>query len=409
MRAILLLATVSLATVMAPNAPRRYVVVPTSVSADTGVRPCPPSLSADGTRVAFDAHVSLDPADGNGRPDVYLLELASNRLTLVSRNVVGRAGRGSSRCPRMSDDGRRVVFESDATDLVDVDPGDMTGVFLFDTNTGVLRRIAPTRIAGPAVSARPAISADGQVVVFDARPVDATPEQHLHVYRVTVDGPGDVEDLGEGHGATVSGNGRVVAFVATLRRGGPQVIRVVAPESTRTFAGSAGTMGDSDLGAPTLSADGLWMAYVSRPRSTRIGGTNAPRSLVAVERLSDGLRQEVSVPSHGREANGICRWPAVDAAGSRVAFESSATNIGCDGTGSARCDTDINLVSDIFLWDRTTGKVTRVNVATDDLPWLEGAGYPSISRDGRSIAFLSRQPVSGADDRDTLDLFITRP
>jgi Tol biopolymer transport system component len=408
MRAILTLAAVWLALAATPEEPRRYVAVPSSVPADSGVRPCPPSLSADGAFVAFDAHVSLDPADQNGRPDVYLLERASHRLTLVSRTLAGSAGRGSSRCPRLSDDGRRVVFEADAIDLVEGHTAGTTGVFLFDRIIGVLRRIAPMPSAGPAMSARPAISADGRIIVFDARPVDATPDQRLHVYRASLETPGDVEDLGEGHSATVSGNGRVVAFVTSPSTGGPRVIRVIGPALSRNVSPSAGQAAAEDVFAPTLSADGQWIAYVSRSGSIRIAGRDAARTQVYVERVDDGLRQLVSITPQGREANGYSQRPAIDATGGHVIFESTATNLGCDTHGLPSCNADINLLGDIFRWQRTTATVARVNVATRELPWLEGAAYPAVSPDGTSIAFLSRQPVSDADGRDTFDLFLTR-
>jgi len=403
MRAILTIVAAWLVASVAPDAPRRYIVVPASVPSDNGVSPCPPSLSMDGKLVAFEAHIPLDAADQNGKTDVYLLERNTNRVTLVSRNLSGGAGRGSSRCPRVSGDGQRVVFESDGTDLVESEAPVSNYVFVFDRGAGALRRIAPMTGAMSTISVRPALSVDGRIVVFHA-----TRDQRTHVYRVSLNIHDGVEDLGDGHSATVSGDGRVVAFVTSQHPGGAQVIRVVAPGFTRTIGPAAGQMSEFNVFAPTLSADGQWIAYVSRSRSTRTAGTGAVRSQVFAERVADGFRELVSVTPHGREANGISKLPAIDATGHRVIFESTATNIGCHPRGSGRCDTDINLLGDIFLWDRATGTVMRVNKVTSELPWLEGAAYPTVSPDGTSIAFLSRQPVSDADGRDTFDLFITR-
>jgi Tol biopolymer transport system component len=402
MRAILPLATVWLVAV-AHDEPRRYIVVPTSVLADTGTRPCPPSLSDDGALVAFEAHVPLDPADQNGRPDIYLVERTTNRVTLLSRNLTGGTGRGSSRCPHVSGDGQRVIFESDVTDLVAGNPPGTVDVFLFEKRSGTLRRIAPMTGAVVTVSARPALSADGHVLVFNA-----TRDQRTHVYRASLDMHGDVEDLGEGHSVTVSGDGRVVAFVTSVHPGAPQVIRVVAADMARIVRPPAGQMADDDVFAPALSADGQWIAYVSRRSATRGSGGRTAPAQVFVERVGDGFRYLVSTTPQGREANGYSKLPAIDATGSRVVFESTATDLGCNARGLPSCDEDINLLGDIFLWQRASGAVTRVNTVTPELPWLEGAAYPAVSPDGRQIAFLSRQPVSGADGRDTFDLFITR-
>ena len=408
MRAILGLVAVVFMGAGTPRTPARYLVIPTGHSTDAGVAPCPPSLSADGASVAFDTPASLEPADQNGRPDVYLLDRTTNRVTLVSRNLAGGTGRGASRCPRVSGDGQRIVFESDVTDLVEGDLPGTNDVFVFDRGTAALRRIVATTGAAPLTAARPALSTDGRTIVFDARPVDATPDQRSHVYRASLATANDVEDLGEGYGATVSGDGRIVAFVTSPNSGVPRVIRVVGPGLSRNVSPSSGQTGAEDVFAPALSSDGQWISYVSRPGTTRTGATDAVRSQVFVERIGDGQRHLVSVTPNGREANGVSKLPTIDATGSRVVFESTATNLGCDTDGLPSCNSDINLLGDIFEWERATGTVTRVNTATRDLAWLEGAAYPTLSPDGKHVAFLSRQPVSVTDGRDTFDLFITQ-
>ena len=385
----------------------RYLVVPARHAVDAGTGLCRPALSADGTVAAFGSFAALDPADGNDTADVYLLDRTTNRVTLVSRTPSGATGRGSSRCPSVSGDGQRVVFESDVTALVPQDAAGTTHVFVFERSSGALRRIATPASAGPSTSARPVISADGRIVVFDAISVDAQPGERRRVYRAALD-TGVVEDLGRGHGAVVSGDGLVVAFVTTLHPGAAQVIQIIGREEIRRAGPPAGQAAEDHF-APAISKDGTWITYVSRPRPTRAGRTDAAGAQVYVERVRDGLRQLASITPQGREANGYSTLPAIDAAGTRVIFESTATNIGCGPRGAPSCDKDINLLADIFVWDRASAAVTRVNVGTRELLWLEGASSPAISADGAWIAFLSRQPVSDADGRDTFDLFITRP
>lgn len=406
-RATFALALVACTTVSTPDASRRYLVIPTGHVVDSGVRPCPPSLSADGGVVAFDASAALDHADQNGRTDVYLLDRATTRITLVSRNLSGVAARGTSRCPSLSADGQRLVFESDASDLVDGDQPGTSDVFLLERTTGLLRRVSSFTGPDPHTSTHPAISSDGRVVVVHARRMDAPPSEPNRVHRLVAD-DGVLEHVGEGHGPTVSGDGRVMAYVTSPRPGQPRVIRVVGPEGMRTVGQADEQAVGADAFAPALSADGEWIAYVVRTRTSGAPHQEDGRTQVYVERVGGGDRHLVSGGAKGREGNGHSGRPAIDGTGSRVVFESAATNLGCGGRDGPRCDRDLNLLADIFLWDRNTLQVTRVNAVTPELPWLEGATYAAISRDGGRMAFLSRQPASDADGRDTFDLFITQ-
>ncbi len=356
-----------------PDAPRRYRVIPTAQDADTGFLACPPSLSANGLTVAYESRAAHDPADTNDRLDVYVMDRTARQVTLVSRRPDGTSGRGNSRCPRISGDGQRVAFESDVADLVDGDAPGTADVFVFDRGTGELRRVVPSGATGETTSSRPALSADGRVLVFDAKVASVPSAMRPRVYRTSLDAPSDVEDLGEGHSAAVNRDGSVVAFVTSPRPGGPQVIRVVGA-ATQTVAPPEGEAGD--VFAPSLSADGQWLSYVTRPPST-VAGQRAPRcSQVHVVRLSDGQRRLVSATPGGGEGNGHSRMPVIDADGMRVVFESTATNLGCGTRGGQSCKTDINLLADVFAWDRATATVTRINVVTPDLCLARGRQRP---------------------------------
>ena len=358
MRGIVASALVALIGGASSDLSPRYLVVPARLAADAGTDLCRPALSADGAVVTFGSYAALDRADGNDTADVYVLDRATNRVTLVSRTPSGATGRGSSRCPSVSGDGARIAFESDVIGLVPEDAAGTTQVFVFERSSGALRRIATPVSAGPSTSARPAISADGRIVVFDAISVNAVPGERRRVYRVNLD-TGTVEELGKGHSATLSGDGGVAAFVTSQHSGAPQVIQMIGLQLIRTDGRPDG-QGAEDAFAPGLSADGQWIAYVSRPRSTRAGSTDATRAQVYVERVRDGFRQMVSVTPEGREANGYSKLPAIDATGTRVTFESTATNIGCGARAAPRCDTDINLLGDIFLWAGVVNASPRV-------------------------------------------------
>lgn len=408
MRATFALALVGFTSVAMPDGAGRYLVIPAGHIVDSGSHFCRPALSADGRIVAFDAAAALDPLDHNGRTDVYVLDRATNQVTLVSRNLSGVAGRDSSHCPSLSGDGQRVVFESDASDLVDDDQPGTSDVFLVDRKTGRLRRLSAFTGSDPATSTHPAISSDGRVVVFSSRSLDAPATEPTRVYRVAVDTDEVAQDLGQGHSPTVSGDGRVMASVTAPRPGLLRVIRVVGPEGMRTIGQPDGQTAIAEAFAPALSADGEWIAYLVRTRTSEAPHQEDGRTQVYVERVGGGDRHLVSGGAKDREGNGHSGLPAIDGTGSRVVFDSAATNVACGGRDRTACHQDLNLLADIFLWDRSTLQVTRVNATTPELPWLEGGTHAAISLDGRTIAFMSRQPVSEADGRDTFDLFVTQ-
>ncbi len=408
MRAAIPSAVVGLVALLTPDVTQRYVVLPLGHAIDAGIHPCRAALSADGTIVAFDALTAFDAADANRRPDVYVLDRATQQLTLISRTPTGAAGRGSSRCPSMSADGRIIAFESDATDLVGGDLPGTSDVFVFDRLTAKLLRITPPSDAGPTMSARAALSADGRVVVFDATAAEPTPGQKRRVYRATVDTPGAVEDLGEGYAATTSGDGSVVAFVTSAGIGSRQSLRVLTPHGERTVGQPSGRSAEGDAYAPSLSVDGRWIAYVFKSATARAGQSHHRRTQVFAEEVGGGQRLLVSTTQQSREANGLSGPPVIDATGAHVVFESTASNLGCGSSGTPACDSDLNLLADVFVWDRAMGSATRLNVPTHELVWLEGGSHPTISADGCAVAFLSRQPVSHADGRDTFDLFLTQ-
>lgn len=405
MRATFLVVLAVFATMAVDDERQRYLVIPTGDHVDMLVH-CPAAFSLDGRVVAFDALASFDPADTNGQFDVYVLDVDSRHLTLISRGRSGMSARGDSRCPRISDDGQRIVFESLADDLVDDDVPGTGDVFLFDLSVGTVRRVSVLPGAGPSMSGTPAISGDGRFAVFHARVERDTDRNLTHVHRVALDGNTPPQDLGPGSHPTINGDGRVVAYVARPGGAGTSVVRVRDATATRTVAQPAQGVADGDAYAPMVSADGRWLAYVSRATNLMATQRLSGRPQVYLERLDDGQRWLISVTSQGREANGYAAAPSIDATGRHVVFHSTATNLGCGTRGLPDCDEDINLLPDVFLWSGPTEGVSRVTMRTAGLPWLEGAGHPAVSPDGRMIAFRSRQPISAADDLVTYDLFI---
>src|SRR5262249_11844566 len=94
-----------------------------------GVDSAGTDVSADGRRVVFATADGLVPADVNGQTDVYVRDLVAESTTLVSVGASGDGGDAYSDSPSMSDDGMRVAFRSQATNLLDAGP--VTGVHIY--------------------------------------------------------------------------------------------------------------------------------------------------------------------------------------------------------------------------------------------------------------------------------------
>ena len=137
-----------------------------------------PSLSADGRFVAFQsAATDLVPGDSNAAFDVFVRDRLLGTTERVSIDASGTEGNGNSTRASISADGRRVVFQSLASNLVPGDTNATIDVFLHDRQTGATVRINLDSAGNEAnnFGAAPAISADGQFVLFNSMATNLVP------------------------------------------------------------------------------------------------------------------------------------------------------------------------------------------------------------------------------------------
>lgn len=171
---------------------------------------------------------------------------------------------------------------------------------------------------------------------------------------------------------------------------------------------------------PTLSADGRYVAFTSTalnlgadPSSeVRCPGGGLSCSDIFVKDHRTGAVTKVSVASDGTAGNASSDRPALSADGRFVIFRSAATNLVAD---------DTNFVDDVFVHDRDrdedgvfdeAGQIEtiRVSVAGDGTPLQAGdrlADWPSISPDGRYVAFASdSSDLVPNDTNGAFDVFL---
>ncbi len=139
-----------------------------------------PVVSSNGLFVAFQTEAgNLAGTDTNGASDVLLRDVMAGTTTLVSVNSAGTAsGNGPSSNPQLSADGRYVVFESLASDLVSGDTNDLRDVFVRDRLLGTTALVSVNSVGtggGNGASDSASITPDGRWVVFVSTATDLVP------------------------------------------------------------------------------------------------------------------------------------------------------------------------------------------------------------------------------------------
>ncbi len=172
----------------------------------------------------------------------------------------------------------------------------------------------------------------------------------------------------------------LLALGATGSLGSAQSITRVSVTS-RGIEGNGGSSAFTagGLWGPALSPEGRWIAFESAASNLVPGDLNAARDVFLHDRWS-GSTERVSVDSLAAEANGASGVPALSADGRFVAFESLATNLVAGDTNARR---------DVFVRDRQTGLTERVSVSTAGVQANNDCFLPSLSADGRYVAFTS--------------------
>jgi Tol biopolymer transport system component len=326
----------------------------------------PPWLSADGRVAAFGSDASaLVEGDTNRARDVFVRDRRRGRTERVSVSSSGRQGNGPSWNLRISDSGRFVTFQSDASNLVRRDRNGVTDVFVHNRESGTTRRVSVSSSGaqGNGSSYDPAISGDGRFVAFTS---DAS-----NLVRRDTNRASDV-------------------FLYELRR-------------RRTWRVSTGPSGRQANGAslqPHLSRRGGLVAFTSTASNLVRRDTNRV-SDTFVRSRGAGTAERVSVSSSGAQGIGASDRAAGFAGRRFVAFSSSASNL-------VRGDT--NGLRDVFLHDRRTGATTRLSVSSAGAEANNTSGGARLSADGRYAAFSSIASNLVAGDANAAgDIFVRGP
>jgi Tol biopolymer transport system component len=394
------------------------------------------AVSADGRHVAFPTLARLVPADVDDGRDVYVLDRETGRVALESVMSDGQPLDTDTGHPRISGDGRYLVFEM-VTRGPEA-PVSAIVVVLRDRSQNATRVLTPTSGSDTSHtwSGSPAISADGRIVVFASTATDLVPGGDANgagsdvyvielasgiVRRISVDTAGIQPPGGSSFTPSVSPDGRYVAFASTAaldeaggaRASAPHASRPPVPRiyvrdthldtTRRVSVGLRGAVPDGPSSHPAVSGGGRYVAFVSAATNL----VAADRNRLADVFLSDmrsGSTVLISRSAKGGAANGTSGLPAISADGRIVVFQSDASDLVC-ARQCAAAGEDINLLPDVFLFDREAAVMTRLS---DDPSggWMEPSVAPAIDAAGHVVAFSSRHPMDPGDTGNDFDLFV---
>ena len=308
-----------------------------------------PRISDNGRYVVFESaadNLDDDPGSG-GIPQIYLKNLDTNTIELVSRDLLGNPDNGSGGASNadVSENGRYIVFQSRDTDLSATPGNSFTQIYRKDISNEDVVMISRSAagIAGDNASQNADMSPDGTHIVFESSAINL--------------------------GAT-GGNRHIFYVDAGATTHSVELI------STSTISIDA----TDDSSNPSVSDDGSLIAFDTLADNMDTDDTNGAADIYMRDRSLDETRV-VSVTSTGVSGTGASTNAQISGHGSYIVFESLAVDIDGGTLG----------VRDIFVRDITvlpTIDINRINIPVSGSTSSDTVN-PAISTDGRYVSFES--------------------
>jgi Tol biopolymer transport system component len=278
-----------------------------------------PSISADGRWVVFESTASnLVANDTNKASDIFLFDSKTNQLTRISVNDGGAQGNGNSIHPMIAANGGVVVFESEATNLVSGDTNNSSDIFLYDLTTRTTQRISQATSQADKGSYYPAVAAEGKIIAFESEATNLV--------------TGDT-------------NGFSDIFIHDLTTG--QLQRISNANGEPINAASY---------YPSISATGRFIAFTTAATNLIGGNPNALFDIVKYDRITQQF-ERLNVNAEGAQADFQSFKQPISLSwnGTYAVFTSNATNAVYG---------DDNLSLDVFVHQRVTPTHAKFNFTT---------------------------------------------
>jgi hypothetical protein len=172
-------------------------------------------------------------------------------------------------------------------------------------------------------------------------------------------------------------------------------------KTTRVSKGLNGAQANGDSWEVAISGGARYIAYSSDASNLVLNDTNGVRDVFVYDRIDDEtVRASVKDMTANDNGNAQSDQPFVSPTGQYVVFRSYASNL---------IPNDSNTVADIYLRDIFNDRTVRISVADDESQSNDESTTPTLSNNGRFVAFASRATnlIGGVDpDGNEWDVFL---
>ncbi len=329
-------------------------------------------MSSDGRFVVLNSNASdMVPGDRNGASDTFLLDRASGMTSLVSITPNGSSGNDFSGTGDVSNDGRFVAFASKSNDLtasvIVVNGWDQ--IYLRDMQGASSTLVSHTSAGtvGDSLSIFPSISGDGRFVVYQSFASDLV-----------------LNDT--------NGSWDVFLYDTTLGT------------TVALSRGPGGAIGTGSSYSPSISRDGRYVAFYSAAADLVVGDLNQSTDVFRFDRVQ-GTLDRISLTSSGGEAAfggfiGQASLRCISDDGRSIVFQSTSLDMVAGKTTS---------FIDVFVRDTLLGTTQRVSVGPGGVEGTAHSDKGWISGDGRAVAFSSQSTTFDARDTTAVrDVYVRR-
>ena len=366
------------------------------------------AMSGDGRFVVFSSPATdFVAGDTNGNWDVFLRDTTLGTTEMISTTSGGVLANGDSRYPEVTEDGRFVVFQSVASNLVVGDANGAADTFLVDRTLGTIKLVSVSTFGvqqnfGGYAPRGCDVSDDGRYVAWMTLATNLSPYD-IHgwgdrdvYYRdllaetttlVSIEYLGDQRDTG--WEPSVSADGSVVSFTSNSW--------LIHPDDTdsnddvfvwhrstgyleiasQTAAGLGGTGGNSSRSR--ITPDGRYVVFESSATDLHADDTTTSQDIYLRDRVS-GTTELVSYNADGSVYAGSysmsspgCTEAAVSADGRYVSFHAGRWMTDCEATGA-------------YLRDRSDSVTELIGIPRWWWPYVSGDGWePQVTDDGSKV------------------------